>query len=434
MVKTIKLKKMSPAMIIEFEIVFALAERFMVQVLKMPSSIIYIIDILNLWLFVCLLNSKKWKQFTGFVLSYFEIIIVSFLVGIICFNEWGGNLASAIIEIRNIVRFPIFFLACVSFLNSDHVKEIYKILTAFFVINIFVIIYQYFTFHPSGVWMRGDMLNGLFGTETGGNTFVNVILIVIVVYLLSCWINKEKSAVVFGIAAGISLLISALIELKAFFIEIIMIYGFYLVKKEKSKKEIFINIFLVVAAIAIGAFGLHIMYQEYPWFRGTMSVSGIIKQISGNGYTGDGDLNRLTGVFTIASRIFDGDIVDILVGIGAGNASQSVVLGSHTVFYNMFFATHYNWFSATYMFVQGGAFGLVFYLFTFIYLFFKKKKNKKFELNTQIMCIMAVFLVFYDEALRTDAGYFVYFAMASGFVRLKNCEGNSRREIGRTDE
>lgn len=420
--KKIKLKKMSPAMIIKIEMVFILIERFLVQVLKIPNSVIYIIDILNLWLFVCLLNCKKWKRFIGFVLPYIEIVIISLLIGIISFNEWGGNFASALVEIRNIIRFPIFFLACASFLDNNQVKEIYKILIIFFVVNTIAIIYQYFTFHPSGVWMRGDMLNGLFGTETGGNTFVNVILLVVVTYLLSCWMNKEKSALFFGIATGISLLISALIELKAFFVEIIIIYGFYLVKKEKSKKVIFINVFFIVAAIAISTFGLRIMYREYPWFKGSMSISGIIKQLSGNGYTGDGDLNRFTGVFAIASRIFRGDIADILVGIGAGNASQSIVLGSQTLFYDRYSATHYNWFSATYMFVQGGAFGLITYLYTFAYLFLKKEKNRQLKMNSQIMCIMAVFLVFYGEALRTDAGYFVYFAIASAFVIVKERE------------
>lgn len=420
--KKIKLKKMSPAMIIKIEIIFVLAERFLVQVLKLPTSIIYIVDILNLWLFVCLLYSKKWKRFIGLVLPYVGIVILSLLIGIISFNKWGGNFASALVEIRNIVRFPVFFLACVSFLNNKHVREIYKILTVFFGINTIAIIYQYFTFHPSGIWMRGDMLNGLFGTETGGNTFVNVILLVIVTYLLSCWMNKEKSALFFGIVTGISLLISALIELKAFFIEIIIIYGFYLGKKEKSKKVIFINIFFIFAAIMISRFGLLIMYQEYPWFKGSMSISGIIQQLLGNGYTGDGDLNRFTGIFAIASRIFHGDIADILLGIGAGNASQSVVLGSQTLFFDKYSATHYNWFSATYMFVQGGAVGLLTYLYTFGYLFFKKKQNLQLKMNSQIMCVMAVFLVFYGEALRTDAGYFMYFAIASGFIKVKKKE------------
>ena len=129
-------------------------------------------------------------------------------------------------------------------------------------------------------------------------------------------------------------------------------------------------------------------------------------------------------MFTIASRFFEGDIAKILLGIGAGNCSASSVLGSTAKFYTQYMDSHYNWFSATYLFVQGGAIGLLLYLFTFIYLFFKKKQNKQFALNSQIICVLAVFLVFYGEALRTDAGYFIYFAIASGFVSSNKIKGN----------
>lgn len=415
-----KIRRISPSGLIELQIVFALIERFLVQMIGMPSSIIYVMDVLNICLFTHLIRKKKSTRYAGFMIAYFGIVVVLLIVGLINYREWGGNIASSVIEIRNIIRFPIFFLSCVEFLNEEQIKKIYKLLTVFFSINTTVILYQYFTFHPPGVWMRGDMLNGLFGTETGGNTFVNVILIVVVTYLLSCWINKEKSVISFGIAAGVSLLIAALIELKAFFVEFIVIYGFYLIKKRKTKKEIVINVLLITAAAVISVGGLQIMYKEYPWFKDSMSIAGFIKQLSGNGYTGDGDLNRFTGVFTIASKIFGGDIGQILFGIGAGNASQTRILGSRTVFFDFYEKTHYNWFSATYMFVQGGMFTLLTYLFTFVYLFFKRKRYKQFELNTQIMCILAVFLVFYGEALRTDAGYFVYFAIASGFVKSKS--------------
>lgn len=424
----IKIRKISPAGLVELQIIFVLIERFLVQTMGMPGAIIYVMDVLNIWLFMYLIKGKKSTRYAGFIIAYFGIVVVSLIVGLINYREWGGNIVSSVIEIRNIIRFPIFFLSCVEFLDEEQIKKIYKLLTAFFSINTIVILYQYFTFHPPGVWMRGDMLNGLFGTETGGNTFVNVTLIVVVTYLLSCWTNKEKSVISFGIAAGTSLLVAALIELKAFFVEIIIIYGFYLIKKRKTKKEIAINVFLVIAAIAISVVGLQIMYKEYPWFKGSMSLSGLVKQLSGNGYTGDGDLNRFTGVFTVASKIFEGDIGQILFGIGAGNASQTMILGGRTVFFDFYERTHYNWFSATYMFVQGGIFCLLVYLFTFVYLFFKTKRCKQFELTAQIMCVLAVFLVFYGEALRTDAGYFVYFALASGFV---SAEKGGNLEYGR---
>ena len=45
------------------------------------------------------------------------------------------------------------------------------------------------------------------------------------------------------------------------------------------------------------------------------------------------------------------------------------------------------------------------------------------------MCMVAAFLVFYGEALRTDAGYFVYFALASGFVNFGADDKISKYEV-----
>ena len=424
MIKSIDRINWKPENIIIVQLVFVLFERFFVQVCGFPGSIIYLLDVLNIMLFMYSWKRKTWGQYSGLVTAYMGIIGLSLITGTIYYKEWGGNLFSAIIEIRNTVRFLIFLISCITFLNEEKCRKIYKRLIGFFFINTVAILYQYVTFYPPGVWMRGDMLNGLFGTQTGGNTFVNVILIVVVTYMLTQWSKGQLSSKIFFAAVGLSLLIAGLIELKAFFVEFVALYGWYLIKKKKSKKEVLFNIVIIGLFVCVSGLALQIMFREYPWFRETMSISGMIKSLGGDGYTGNGDLNRFTGVFTIASRFFEGDIAKILLGIGAGNCSASSVLGSTAKFYTQYMDSHYNWFSATYLFVQGGAIGLLLYLFTFIYLFFKKKQNKQFALNSQIICVLAVFLVFYGEALRTDAGYFIYFAIASGFVSSNKIKGN----------
>lgn len=415
---------MKPANIIYIEIIFALSERFLVQVCHFPNVIIYTLDILNIVLLIYSWKRKEWRRYPGLIAIYIGMILTQIAVAVLHYNEWGGNIAITAIEVRNIIRFLIFFISCIVYLDVENYRKIYKILMVFFFINTVVILYQYVTFHPPGVWMRGDMLNGLFGTQTGGNTFVNVILIVVVTYMLTQWSKGQLSSKIFFLAVGLSLLIAGLIELKAFFVEFVALYGWYLIKKKKSKKEVLFNIVIIGLFVCVSGLALQIMFREYPWFRETMSISGMIKSLGGDGYTGNGDLNRFTGVFTIASRFFEGDIAKILLGIGAGNCSASSILGSTAKFYTQYMDSHYNWFSATYLFVQGGAIGLLLYLFTFVYLFFKKKQNKQFALNSQIICVLAVFLVFYGEALRTDAGYFIYFAIASGFVSSNKIKGN----------
>lgn len=405
--------------IIEFELVFVLFERLFIQ-LGMPSAIIYILDIINLFLFFVLIQKHSWKHFVGLVMSYVIMIVLSTLIAFVNYTEWNGNPIFTLIELRNITRFLVFFLACVVFLNDESCKRIYKVLTIFFFVNMVFITYQYFTYHPVGVWTRGDYLNGLFGITVGGNTFVNVIFLVVVTYLLARWSNGEVSSKLFILAVLISLIISGLIELKAFFLEFLILYVWYLIKKKKSRKEKNINIAVIMLMLIVVYITLQIMYREYPWFREIMTLSGMIESLTGSGYTGSGDLNRFTGVFTIASNFFNGSIVDSLFGIGVGNCSAFTVGENVTKFYLLYHNSHYNWFSATYTFIQGGAVGLILYLYTFVNLLMKKKRNDQFKLNSQIICIMALFLVFYGEALKTDAGYFVYFAIASGFVQEKS--------------
>lgn len=400
--------------IIELILVFVLFERLLIQI-GLPGSIIYILDVVNLVLLIKLVNRQTWKRFPGLVLPYILLVFFTAGTAIINYTIWNGNLLSTLIELRNILRFLIFFIACVTYLNEEDCKRIYKILTIFFFVNIPIMFYQYITYHPVGVWTRGDYLNGIFGTTVGGNTFVNVILVVVVTYMLVQWSNGETTTKYFILAVLLSLIISSLIELKAFFLEFAILYVWYLTKKQKSKKEWNINIAVIVMIVIVVYLALQIMYIEYPWFKGSLTLVGMIESVVGNGYSGAGDLNRFTGIFTIASEFFKGNFFDILFGIGAGNASSFTIGGNVTEFYDIYKNSHYNWFSATYTFVQGGVIGLTLYMFTFIYLFVKKK-NKQFKINSEIMCIMALFLIFYGEALKTDAGYFVYFAIASGFI------------------
>lgn len=55
----IKIRKISPARLVELQIFFALIERFLVQMIRMPSAIIYVMDLLNIWLFMYLIKGKS---------------------------------------------------------------------------------------------------------------------------------------------------------------------------------------------------------------------------------------------------------------------------------------------------------------------------------------------------------------------------------------
>jgi hypothetical protein len=359
---------------------------------------------------------KRWKSFIPIILTYIGFLLCAILTAWLNYEVWGGTPFFTLIELRNVIRFPVFFFAVITFFQESEIEKVFKILTIFFYLNFIMIIYQYFTFRPANVWTRGDYLNGFFGTSVGGNTYVNALMLCVVIYWLCKWKNKECNLWNFLLPLMLSILVAALIELKAFFFEVGIIFVCYLMSCKKNQKEFMKNIGVVLLVIMVAFGALQLMYLEYPWFKESMSLTGMLKLASeSTGYTSTGDLNRLTGIFTISTNVFQGNILEILFGIGLGNGAVYSLGGMYTTFCTLYEQIHYSWFSSTYLFVQCGFIGLSLYVLTFLILFLKKK-NLRYQFLTSTMIILALFLIIYNETLKTDAGYLIYFAIASGYV------------------
>ena len=403
--------------IILFEVCFVLFERYFIQ-LGAPSGIIYILDFANIYLMLNICAGKKGWKFSGLIFLYFILVAGSILVAVANIPIYGNNLLFSILEVRNLVRFLIFFLSAVSFFRTDHIDKLFTMLEAYFWINSLFIIYQYFTyFPPDALWMRGDLLNGFFGNSRGGNTFVNVEMLVVVLYLFVNWINRKCKLLHFILALGMSVIVSGMIELKAFFVEIAFIYIWYILFVKKTKREIKLNIIIAMVAVAIMHIAVQIMAKEYPWFADSLNISKLWEAFTSTNYSSADDLSRFTGMFTISKKMFHGDVIDSLFGIGLGNGAVSRIAGKTTLFATKYSSSNYSWFQGTYLFVQCGIIGLMLFLSTFVELF-RLKKNE-FKVFSNAIILLSIFLVFYGEALKTDAGYLAYFAIATGFTKYK---------------
>lgn len=405
----------TPERAIVFQLVFILFERYFIQ-LGAPSAIIYIIDLVNIYLLLNLFTNAFRRQFSLFFLSYAILIGFSLCIAVVNFSTYGNNLIFSILEIRNLIRFLIFFLAVANYMKIEHVDRVFSVIELHFFMNSAFIVLLWLTyFPPTALWMRGDLLNGFFGNLRGGNTFVNVEMLIVVLYIFVKWTKKKENLAHVLLVLGVSMIIASLIELKAFFIEIVAVYFWYLLCVKKTKKEKQLNIIIIVIAVVIAYIAIQIMSREYPWFADTLTFKGLVESFSSTSYSSADDLNRFTGFFTISDRMFHGNIIEILFGIGLGNGAASKVAGHTTTFASMYANSNYSWFQGTYLFVQCGLLGLVTYLYTFILLFVKKKSNE-YKTFSNMMILLAMFLIFYGEALKTDAGYFVYFSIATGFL------------------
>ena len=384
-----------------------------------PIEIKYLLDIFNIFLFVIALKKIAivYKKFRLIILLYLFFILIGTLSTIANVERWESHAIYWLLDCRLFLQFPMFLISCGVLLKKEEVENIFDKLLLFQILNTFLIIYQYFTVEAWDYWMRGDYLNGFFGTSRGGNMYVNVLLLTVTLIVFDRWFHK-KMKLQYALLFWISCLIDAtLIELKIYYVEIVLCFFmvFFLdnrFNRIKKKKLLIFCGGLTVGIITIPVM-ISVLYKLYPWMEGSMSISNIIAIASSqNGYTSSGDLNRLTAIGQVYSEIFNKNILDGLIGIGLGNANTG---GQMTLFAKIYDATHYSYFQSAYVFIETGIIGLALYVLSFCIIFIQGKKTR-YSTIVRIMAVMAIILIIYDEVLKTEGAYIVYFALALAFI------------------
>lgn len=418
-------KKRPYVFIIEIMLFLLLFQGFFID-LGCTTNIKYLLDILNIFLFLFALN-KNYKCNDDKKNVKFIVVLYGAMIGLgLCstiFNifNYRFNIINIVLDLRNYIRFPMFFISCKLLLKEKDYLKIYNNLIWYQLINTVAIIYQYFTVTVFDYWMRGDYLNGFFGTRRGGNLFVNVLMVIVLIFCLNQFLTKKMDGKKFGFIVGTCLLDATLIELKFFYIEFVLcfllMYFFHGKFKNLTCKKIKKGA-IIIGAACVGLFVLiEILYKIYPWMQGTMSITQMISNaISSEGYTGNGDFNRLNAVSGVFRVCFKGNIFRGLFGIGIGNAySGGATLSA---FAKKFSYTNYTWFQSSYVFSEVGLIGLLLYISTFI-LIFLKSKNSKYSDIAKTMVLISLSLIIYDEVLKTEAAYLVYLTLSFYFMKKR---------------
>lgn len=422
----IKIDKKRPyVFIIEIMLFLLLFQGFFID-LGCTTNIKYLLDILNIFLFLFVLN-KNYKCNDDKKNVKFIVVLYGAMIGLgLCstiFNifNYRFNIINIVLDLRNYIRFPMFFISCKLLLKEKDYLKIYNNLIWYQLINTVAIIYQYFTVTVFDYWMRGDYLNGFFGTRRGGNLFVNVLMVIVLIFCLNQFLTKKMDGKKFGFIVGTCLLDATLIELKFFYIEFVLcfllMYFFHGKFKNLTCKKIKKGA-IIIGAACVGLFVLiEILYKIYPWMQGSMSITQMISNaISSEGYTGNGDFNRLNAVSGVFRVCFKGNIFRGLFGIGIGNAySGGATLSA---FAKKFSYTNYTWFQSSYVFSEVGLIGLLLYISTFI-LIFLKSKNSKYSDIVKTMVLISLSLIIYDEVLKTEAAYLVYLTLSFYFMEKR---------------
>lgn len=394
--------------------------RFFIQ-LGVPDAIKYLLDILNVLLFIYALGKKITLKNTEkkYLLCFGIMLAIGSFSFLINATTWGGDFLYYFFDCRAVVRFVIFFISCKTLLNEQTINKLFDWVLAFHLLNSIYIVYQYFTLEVDTFWMRGDNLNGFFGTATGGNTYVNTLMIAVYMIILYRWIKKQCPLKIMLFFSGINLIIATLIELKAYYIEFIIISAYFALPyvKKITIKQLILGGGAFCCCVVTIAVLIRWLYKIYPWMIGTLtSISGFISTSSSDNSIGN--IGRITFFRDVFTRIFHKNIADMIMGVGLGTANTN---GAMTKFANIYDHTHYSWLSSSYILVETGIIGLILYLYSFVLLFLNNHRSLMSEIS-KASCIIAVFLIIYNETFRTEAGYIMFFLLSLSYIDAEKKE------------
>ncbi len=355
-----------------------------------------------------LLFDKKMIPFIIFILVFIFYTAVVYLFNYISvfYYLWG---------FRNNFRFYFVFLAFCMVFCEDDAKFCLKFMDVLFWINAVVSLFQFFV-----LGYKQDYLGGIFGVTRGCNGYSLVFFSIVITLSVLQFMNKEKGF--FGCFAKctVALTISAMAELKIFFVLFTLILLFATIFTSFSWRKLFLVLVCAVIVSLAGSLLTEIFGENY-----SMTAESIINYMSIESYADVDDLGRTNAVSTISNSIMTSD-TQRFFGLGLGNCDTSTFEIFNTPFYQIYSGIHYNWFSSAFLFLETGYIGLGIYFAFFVICFVmsfnisKKQTDKKsFCQLAMIMSLLCIVITFYNSSLRTEIAYMVYFVLALPFIISK---------------
>ena len=428
--KRLSLKR-GPRGIILFMIYF-LCVMGTLELFGFPHMIEYLLDIGNVLLLVHLIINRKIKRGLKDPLVVIQLIV--FAIGIIISFVHFVSPVLVIWSIRNLFRFLVFYLGCISYLRPDDIESIFFDFRYLFYINFGMILFEFLY-----LGFRDDELGGLFGATQTTNGDLNIFLLITTTFFVVMWEEKKIKNIELISVLTIDVFISAFAELKFFFFEIFAIFLLVFVissAKRSFGKKIVKWLVIITLALVILAVGMKYMIRLYPQWENFFSIEKIMLEVTRTGgYTNIGDINRFTFLNTINNLIFRNNILERIFGLGLGACefSDNIKLFMSS-FYIKYYYLHYFYFSLSWMYVECGVIGMIGYLLSFVITFIRgirriRRINKVDMDKTSyytvgvVVCFCSILLLIYNQSMRLPTAYLIY--MGISLMTIYRNENNS---------
>lgn len=410
-----------PAWWVKLIVVFNCIYPALINFFSLPQYISYINDIACVILLLGLYATKRKnieaKKPNKLIFALFLAAIISYVINIYqpLVFLWG---------MRTLFRYFVLYKACVVFLKPSMVKSMVRLFIIMLFINAIVSTYEYL----AGFDM--DSVTGLYSTGpkvAGGSAGLNVLLCIVCSYGIINYIYREITIIKLLLLVVTSMYIAAIGELKAFFFEFILIASLGVLLSRFSLKTV---VYVIIGAgLAITGFQL---YMRYYGDKTTIySIDSILSYAGTDGSTyGRHYLNRMTAAPYIWNT-FLSNIPSKLFGLGVGYGDVVSFPAFSSGFNETYGRLGYQFFFVSLELVNIGLIGLLIYYSFLISVFViaSKKRNtvdkeyEKYCILSQIMCILTIFMSFYNQSLIIDVAAFnIFFILSIPFVMPKKNE------------
>ena len=404
----------TPKKIVGFILFWTIISDALVAELGMSSSIQYLNDFAWVILLLYIVKNKFWTRlkyqgFSGVLYAIGAYVLICYLSAILNFVDPFLTIWAS----RNLIRFIVFFLSVVVFLEENDISEIFNKLFWTQIISFIIALYQYYV-----LGLHMDTLGGIFGHGNGAalNTFQAMIL----AYFLCGYLQKKQPAYKVATILITSLLIAALAEEKAYFVYLIVVVAGSVIINRPSFKTVII----VAAVLCAVPVGINILATvNDSWNLEVLTNMTRAVQYLDTSY----GLSRTNPFPQIQSRFFNNSLLKDLFGIGFGaseNCDAASIFTSE--FYDRYAYLQYFDFTHQKKFLETGYLGFGSFLMIIVMCIVTplkhilRNRDNDYRLKAFIIFgIVAILSCWFSGAMIYNDAYIIFFGLAAGLVVCK---------------
>lgn len=418
--------KITTSNIIIFQIYFNIILKFLTVDLRMPSAISYFSDMVTLLLMCCLLSkNRKINRIEQKVLL---ILFLFFIEGALSALFNGVSPVLFLWSVRNQMRFYIWIFIVIFLFDCSKIDKLFQGLNRLAIINLLIMIFQYLFFN-----LRGDYLNGVFGSYAGGNSALNTFCVILTIENVAALLIGKRKVKKVAIAILSMCIMCAMNELKFYYIELVIVIIFFIaffMQRKIQKKTWKRLIFISVSGLLLAIIGYKALVYFYPGFYNFFEKEVFLDYVT-RSYNSSTVLyingipvsNRFTA-YNIVIKYFLNSTTKLLFGIGMGASEYSTYFSS--AFHKKYGDIAISGYQLPQVLLENGIIGLC--ILVFFYLFIYKIMNMEYKriittkrylfMISGITAVIGLFICVYNSALRIEtSGYLYYTMIALGMCR-----------------